>query len=137
MSSRNVATKTIKPIRLITLDMTGTVFRVNISKECAVWKFKIVNLKFYWLSIGLFKLYSLRPCTLHSFLQFKRAPYFEYVDIASLYGIDNLASQKVSECFKQSIKDINNKFPNFGATTSITSKDWWCKVVNNTFKGRK
>ena len=69
--------------------------------------------------------------------QFKRAPYLDYIDVATLYGINNLVEKDVSNSFKKAIKAVNNKFPNFGANSGISSQDWWHKVVLDTIKGNK
>ena len=69
--------------------------------------------------------------------QFKRAPYLDYIDVAALYGINNLIEKDVSNSFKKAFKAVNDEFPNFGGNSSISSQDWWCKVVLETFKGNK
>ena len=58
------------------------------------------------------------------------------MDTASSLGINNIVEKDLATSFKSALKSVSNEFPNFGATSSISSEDWWAKVINKTFKGK-
>ena len=70
------------------------------------------------------------------FLQFKRAPFLDYIDVAALHGINNVNKKDMSSSFKQAIKSMSKDYPHFGATSNLTSEEWWFRVIQDTFKGK-
>ena len=69
-------------------------------------------------------------------LQFKRAPFLDYIDVAALHGINNVNKKDMSSSFKQAIKSMSKDYPHFGATSNLTSEEWWFRVIQDTFKGK-
>ena len=57
------------------------------------------------------------------------------MDTASSLGINNIVEKELASSFKVALKSVSKEFPNFGATSGISSEDWWSMVINRTFKG--
>jgi FMN phosphatase YigB (HAD superfamily) len=55
-----------------------------------------------------------------------------YAQAAKKYGVDADA-EKIALGFRTSFKELNTKYPIFGAKSELTSKDWWRQFVRNTF----
>ena len=127
MVAIRLATGGLQTLRLITLDMTGTVFRVNIGKLLLSICFGHTN--FHSAEAHYIKIVFI-------FLQFKRAPFLDYIDVAELYGINNVNKKDMPSSFKQAIKSVSKDYPHFGATSNLTSEEWWLRVIQDTFKGK-
>ena len=57
------------------------------------------------------------------------------MDTASSLGINNIVEKELAASFKVALKSVSKEFPNFGATSGISSEDWWSMVINRTFIG--
>ena len=57
------------------------------------------------------------------------------MDTATSLGINNIVEKELASSFKVALKSVSKEFPNFGATSGISSEDWWSMVINRTFKG--
>ena len=98
----------------------------KITTICLIWPYKFIIL------------YSVEAPYIEIvfFLQFKRAPFLDYIDVAALHGINNVNKKDMSSSFKQAIKSMSKDYPHFGATSNLTSEEWWFRVIQDTFKGK-
>ena len=55
-----------------------------------------------------------------------------YSHVARKFGLD-VDSEKINKGFRIAFKDINKRYPIFGANSKIASEDWWRMLVKNTF----
>ena len=58
------------------------------------------------------------------------------MDTASSLGVSNIEEKELASSFKGALKSVSKEFPNFGATSGISSEDWWNIVIHRTFKGK-
>ena len=58
------------------------------------------------------------------------------MDTASSLGVSNIVEKELASSFKIALKSVSKEFPNFGATSGISSEDWWNIVIHRTFKGK-
>ncbi|RWS28840.1 rhythmically expressed gene 2 protein-like protein [Leptotrombidium deliense] len=67
---------------------------------------------------------------------FKNSVGHEYCKVASAHKVPvNIQTEeKLKHSFKKQWKSWNEKHPNYGATTGLTSKQWWSALVNLTFR---
>lgn len=57
------------------------------------------------------------------------------MDTASSLGVSNIVEKELASSFKRALKSVSKEFPNFGATSGMSSENWWNIVINRTFKG--
>ena len=57
------------------------------------------------------------------------------MDTAASLGVSNIIEKELASSFKGALKSVSKEFPNFGATSGISSEDWWSIVIHRTFKG--
>lgn len=55
----------------------------------------------------------------------------QYCDVARTFGLD-LDESVVKSSFKTAFKDMNTRFPNYGAFTSMDLEIWWTTLITNT-----
>jgi len=55
----------------------------------------------------------------------------QYCDVSRNFGLD-LDESAVKSAFKTAFKDMNTRFPNYGAFTSVDPETWWTTLINNT-----
>lgn len=67
---------------------------------------------------------------------FKESPIRTYCRIFSNHGY-KCSEQSVSNHFKASMKRQNEMWPYYGATSGMTSKQWWIALVHSTSKGKR
>ena len=58
------------------------------------------------------------------------------MDTASSLGVSNIVEKELASSFKGALKSVSKEFPSFGATSGISSEDWWNIVIHRTFKGK-
>ena len=52
----------------------------------------------------------------------------QYCDVARTFGLD-LEESAVKSSFKTAFKDMNTRFPNYGAFTSMGPETWWTTLI--------
>ena len=67
--------------------------------------------------------------------KFKEPPPTTYVKFAQKYDL-KCHENDVQKQFRIAYKTLNITHPHFGALSGISSKQWWCHVVQKTFEGR-
>ena len=55
----------------------------------------------------------------------------QYCDVARTFELD-LDESAVKSSFKTAFKDMNTRFPNYGAFTSMGPETWWTTLITNT-----
>ena len=58
------------------------------------------------------------------------------MDTAKSLGVSNIVEKELASSFKGALKSVSKEFPSFGATSGISSEDWWNIVIHRTFKGK-
>ena len=66
--------------------------------------------------------------------KFREPPPTTYARIAHKHNIKFQESEIMNQ-FKKSFKLMEVNHPHFGATSGISSQEWWSKVVHQTFEG--
>ncbi|XP_013779408.1 rhythmically expressed gene 2 protein-like [Limulus polyphemus] len=80
-------------------------------------------------------MYRIRLATFdvtNTLLKFKIPIGEEYSQISKLYGIQSDAAQ-LNAAFKRQWKILNQKHPNFGATTGLAPQTWWASLIVRVF----
>lgn len=80
-------------------------------------------------------MYRIRLATFevtNTLLKFKIPVGEEYSQISKLYGIQSDAAQ-LNAAFKRQWKILNQKHPNFGATTGLAPQTWWTNLIGGVF----
>lgn len=56
----------------------------------------------------------------------------QYAKVASQFSVD-VDADDLERVYRTHYKDQNQKHPNFGATTGLTSEQWWSEIVHRSF----
>jgi putative hydrolase of the HAD superfamily len=64
----------------------------------------------------------------------KESPSLVYSRLAASHGV-HCDPKFIAHAFLRSYKRMNSTCPHFGATTGLTSREWWLKIVDDTFRG--
>ncbi|GAB6022435.1 hypothetical protein CHUAL_006548 [Chamberlinius hualienensis] len=68
----------------------------------------------------------------NTLLKFACSPGAQYAKIAALYGVQT-DPEKLTVAFKTLWKSMSKDHPNFGARSGMGYKDWWTRMVEQTF----
>ena len=68
----------------------------------------------------------------NTIFKFKEPPMVNYVKIAKKHNVI-CQTENLIPAFYQSIKTVEKKWPHFGATSNVTSENWWHEVIYGTF----
>lgn len=68
----------------------------------------------------------------NTLLKFKIPVGEQYVKVGRIYGVDREPSQ-ITSAFMRHWKEMNSRYPNFGCSKGLSSKEWWRKLVEKTF----
>ena len=70
----------------------------------------------------------------NTIFKFREPPPVIYKKFADQHNIPICDSHAITPDFLKAISGVNKKWPHFGATSNVTSKDWWFEVIFETFK---
>ena len=68
----------------------------------------------------------------NTLLKFKLPVGEQYAKVGRIYGVDREPAQ-ITSAFLHHWKEMNAKFPNFGCSQGLSSKEWWGNLVKKTF----
>lgn len=68
----------------------------------------------------------------NTLLKFKVPVGEQYAKVGRIYGVDREPTQ-ITSAFSHNWKEMNSRYPNFGCTQGLSSKEWWGKLVEKTF----
>ena len=68
----------------------------------------------------------------NTIFKFRDPPLHTYAKIALKHNLKCQPDQLTPAFFK-TFKSVNEKWPHFGATSNVTSEQWWHEIIYGTF----